>query len=237
MNTLKTRLSREELTQEILAIVKENTVSSLPVKQLDIRSHHSTNFLHFQFVDDFSYMVSNDTIFFSTEDNGREDDLFIIDCYCKKGFTDFEKYFNITGAETLLQFFNRVYDEVYEVYRFAYGNEYIKELSTKEEFKPRPQTIDDILFYTQYDGDNYCFLLVVLGASRKEDFQIRLYPVVNLQKRTIEIDYYITSCSTHYDDYETALDDLWDILVLSKVKKLKENLTVEDSTVLQMLNI
>ena len=54
-----TTLSKEEITQELLAIVKENTVSSLPVNQLAIRSHHSTNFLHFEFVDDFSYMVSN----------------------------------------------------------------------------------------------------------------------------------------------------------------------------------
>lgn len=234
---MKTTLNKEEITQEILAIVKENTVSSLPVKQLDIRSHHSTNFLHFEFVDDFSYMISNDTIFFSHEDNDHENDLFIIDCYYKQGFLDFEKYFNITGEETLLQFFNRVYDEVYEVYRFAYGDEYIKEISMKDGFKPRPQTIEDVLFYSQYDGDNYCFLLDVLGGIGKKYFEIRLYPVVNLQKRTIEIDYYIVSCSIQYDDYETALDDLWDNLVLSKLDKLKENLTLEDSKVLQMLNI
>lgn len=234
---MHTTLSKEEITQEILAIVKENTISSLPVKQLEIRSHHSTNFLHFEFVDDFSYMISNETIFFSTEDNGREDDIFIIDCYYKQGFIDFEKYFNITGAETLLQFFNRVYDEVYEVYRFAYGDDYIKELSSQEKFEPRPKKIEDVLFYSQYDGDNYCFLLDVLGTVSKDHFEIRLYPVVSLQKRTIEIDYYIVSCSTQYDDYETALDDLWYNLVLSKLNKLKKDLTEEDSTVLQMLNI
>lgn len=233
---MHTTLSKEEITQEILAIVKENTISSLPVQQLEIRSHHSTNFLHFKFVDDFSYMISNETIFFSQDDE-HENDLFIIDCYYKQGFLDFEKYFNITGKETLLQFFNRVYDEVYEVYRFAYGNDYIKELATRERFEKRPQKIEDVLFYAQYDGDNYCFLLDVLGTVNEDHFEIRLYPVVNLQKRTIEINYYIVSFSKNYENYQASLDDLWYNLVLSKLNKSRKDLTEEDSTVLQMLNI
>lgn len=233
---MHTSLSKEAITQEILAIVKENTISSLPVQQLDIRSHHSTNFLHFKFVNDFSYMISNETIFFSQDDD-HKNDLFIIDCYYKQGFLDFEKYFNITGKETLLQFFNRVYDEVYEVYRFVYGEDYIKKLSTLETFQKRPTTVEDVIFYAQYDGDNYCFLLDVLGNASEDHFEIRLYPVVNLQKRTIEIDYYIVSCSKHYNDYQAAIDELWYNLVLSKLNKLKKDLTEEDSTVLQMLNI
>ena len=234
---MHTTLSKEAITQEILSIVKANTVSSLPVQQLEIRSHHSTNFLHFKFVDDFSYMVSNDTIFFSTEDNGREDDLFIIDCYYKQGFLDFEKYFNITGEESLLEFFSRVYDEVYEVYRFVHGEDHIKKLSILETFQKRPTTVEDVLFYAQYDGDNYCFLLDVLGSASEDHFEIRLYPVVNLQKRTIEIVYYIVSCSKQYDDYQASIDELWYNLVLSKLNKSRKDLTEEDSTVLQMLNI
>lgn len=233
---MKTNLSKADITQELLAIVRENTISSLPINQLEIRSHHSTNFLHFEFVDDFSYMVSNDTIFFSTEDRELEDDIFIIDCYYKQGFLDFEKYFNITGTESILQFFNRVYDEVYEVYRFAYGDAYITERKKDKLFEPRPSTLDDVIFYSQYDGDNFCFLLDVLGVGIHH-FEIRLYPVVNLQKRTIEIDYYIVSLSNEYDNYKEAIDDLWHILVLSKLNKLKDELTTEDSTVLQMLNV
>lgn len=232
-----TTLSKVEITQELLAIVKENSVSALPVNQLDIRSHHSANFLHFEFVDDFSYMVSNDTIFFSTDGRNLDNDIFIIDCYRKQGFLDFEKYFNITGDETIVQFLSRVYDEVHDVYRFAYGDEYLKKMSESEKFVTRPSVIDDVIFYTQYDGDNYCFLADMLGVATENHFEIRLYPVINLQKRTIEIDYYIVSLSNEYDNYKEAIDDLWTILVLSKLDKQKHELTAEDSTVLQMLNV
>lgn len=232
-----TKLSKEEITQELLAIVKENTVSSLPVNQLAIRSHHSTNFLHFEFVDDFSYMVSNETIFFSTDNRELEDDIFIIDCYYKEGFLDFEKYFNITGKETIVQFLSRVYDEVHTVYNFAYGKEYMKQLAERENFVKRPTVIDDVIFYSQYDGDNFCFLSDILGCHTEHHFEVRLYPVINLQKRTIEIDYYIVSLSNEYDNYKEALDDLWRVLVLSKIDKQKDELTTEDSIVIQMLNV
>lgn len=234
---MRTTLSKEAITQELLAIVKENTVSSLPVNQLEIRSHHSTNFLHFEFVDAFSYMVSDDTIFFSTEDRDLDHDIFIIDCYRKQGFIDFEKYFNITGDETIVQFLGRVYDEVHDVYRFAYGDEYMKNMSESEHFIKRPSVIDDVIFYTQYDGDNFCFLVDILGVATENHFEIRLSPVINLQKRTIEIDYYIVSLSNEYYNYKESIDDLWKILVLSKLDKQQHELTPEDSTVLQMLNV
>lgn len=77
----------------------------------------------------------------------------------------------------------------------------------------------------------------ILGVTTENHFEIRLYPVINLQKRTIEIDYYIVSLSNEYDNYKEAIDDLWTILVLSKLGKQQHELTAEDSTVLQMLNV
>jgi len=226
---MRTTLSKEAITQELLAIVKENTVSSLPVTYIEMKRNHPDTFLHFKFADEYSYILCNETFFFSAEDREHEDDIFIIDSGWKEAFVDFEKHFNITGKETILQLMSRAYDEVHAIYTFAYGN---KHTGVK-----RPETIDDILFYAQYDGNNYCFLLDAYIDDLGHNYEIRLYPVVNLQKRTIEIDYRIVSGYVEYNDYEESIADLFESVIFSKIGKKKEDLTPEDSTVLQMLNV
>lgn len=226
---MRTTLSKEAITQELLAIVKENTVSSLPVTYIEMKRNHPDTFLHFKFLDEYSYILCNETFFFSAEDREHEDDIFIIDSGWKESFVDFEKHFNITGKETILQLMSRAYDEVHAIYTFAYGN---KHTGVK-----RPETMDDILFYAQYDGNNYCFLLDAYIDDLGHNYEIRLYPVVNLQKRTIEIDYRIVSGYVEYNDYEESIADLFESVIFSKIGKKKEDLTPEDSTVLQMLNV
>lgn len=226
---MKTTLSKEEVAQELLVIMKENIISDLPLKHVKVKLNRSEDFLLLGFVDEYSYILSNETIFFSPEDDDYEDDVFLIDCYRKQGFLDIEKYFNITGKETIIEFFCRVYDEVHSIYKFAYGE---KHTGVK-----RPEQIDDILYYTQYDGDNFCFELNAYADHLGHEFTIRMYPIVNLQKRRIEIDYRILSGDFEYNDYEESIADLFESVIFSKIGKNKEDLTLEDSTVLQMLNV
>ena len=226
---LKSILSKEDIAKELLSIMKENIISDLPLKHVDVNIKRSEDFLHLGFVDEYSYILSKDTIFFSPEETDYEDDVFLIDCYRKQGFLDIEKYFNITGQETILEFFCRVYDEVHSIYKFAYGE--------KHTGVNRPEKIDDILYYTQYDGDNFCFELNAYTDQLGHDFTIRMYPIVNLQKRKIEIDYRIISGDVEYYDYNRSISDLFDSVIFSKIGKKKEDLIPEDSTVLQRLNL
>jgi hypothetical protein len=229
-------LDKENIAKELLSIVRERTLSCSSINRLEIRSHHRTNFLHFEFEkktqnpkEYYAFMVSSETTIFEMQGNELDDNVLIIDCYYKEGYLNFDNHFNIFGKETILQFFQRVYDEITETYTFAYGDKAI--------FKQRPQTMDDIITCIQYDGNNYCYCLNVLEDLDNKHFEMKMYPVINVRERTIFPYFDITSNGFEYDDYEYCLKDIRKTIILDHLGKGEADLLPSDSTVLQMLNI
>lgn len=195
-----------------------------------------TNFLHFEFEkktenpkEYYVFMVCSETTIFEMQGNDLDDNVLIIDCYYKEGYLNFDNYFNIFGKETILQFFQRVYDEITDTYQFAYGQQVV--------FKKRPHAMDDVLMCIEYDGNNYCYCLNILEDFENKHFEMKMYPVINIKERTILPYFNITSNGLEYNDYEYCLNDLRKTLILDRLDKQEDELLASDSTLLQMLNI
>lgn len=223
----------EILQSELLGIIEENTLTPSTLTNHKLRLPSANLIINFSFTGmdttpQYSYCLTADTIFINGSDIDSEDDLYFIDSTSLDGFLNLEKHFKLIENSSILEYMQQTYDRVHEICDFAFGKKHIG--------LKRPAAMGDILDYVQYDGDNYCIRYDIYQNSLGHAFSMALYPVVNLQKRIVTLAYQIFTELYEFDDYDYALSHLYETHIFSKIGKKQEDLTLEDSLVLQMLH-
>lgn len=221
------------LQSELFGIIKENTLTPATLTNHKLRSPSSSPIINFSFtemdtVPQYSYCLMADTIFINRSDIDSDDDLYFIDSASLDGFLNLEKHFKLIESSSIIECMQQTYDKVHEICNFAFGKKHIG--------LKRPAAMGDILDYVQYDGDNYCIRYDIYQSSLGHAFSMALYPIVNLQKRIVTLEYQILTEDYEFDDYDYALSHLYETHIFSKIGKNQEDLTLEDSLVLQMLH-
>jgi len=229
---MKNKKNIEILQSELFAIVKENTLTPSTLTNHQLRSPSSSIMINFSFSEidrtpQYSYFLTTNTLFLDISDIASDDDLYFIDSISLEGFLNIEKHFNLIDNSNVLAFMQTAYDKVHEMCDFAFGKKHIG--------LKRPEIMGDILDYVHYDGDNYCIRYEIYQSNSNYAYYIALYPVVNLQKRSVTLAYQIITDLHEYNDYEHSLNHFFELYIFSKIGKNKEDLTPEDSLVLQML--